>query len=143
MRTGRDQTTPNEIDQFGLLLAARLSESTDNFSHHVSERLRAARVRAVATRQIGPVKVAPYLAVRNGALLLGNDRLGAWGRLAAAIPLMALVFGLITISIVQDNNQASELAEIDSALLTDDLPPSAYADPGFTVFLKNETGRKQ
>jgi hypothetical protein len=26
---------------------------------------------------------------------------------------------------------------VDAALLTDDLPPSAYADPGFAQFLKS------
>ena len=44
--------------------------------------------------------------------------------------------GLIAINVIQDDNRASELAEIDAALLTDDLPPSAYADPGFSQFLK-------
>ena len=29
-----------------------------------------------------------------------------------------------------------ELAEVDAALLTDALPPAAYADPGFLQFLK-------
>ena len=28
------------------------------------------------------------------------------------------------------------MAEVDAALLTDDLPPAAYADPGFVQFLK-------
>ena len=32
---------------------------------------------------------------------------------------------------------ASEIAEVDAALLTGDLPPSAYADPGFVQFLKS------
>jgi hypothetical protein len=35
------------------------------------------------------------------------------------------------------DNRANELAEVDSALLIDDLPPAAYADPGFLQFLKN------
>jgi hypothetical protein len=29
------------------------------------------------------------------------------------------------------------VAEFDQALLTDDLPPAAYADPGFVQFLKS------
>ena len=29
-----------------------------------------------------------------------------------------------------------ELAEIDTALLVDDLPPAAYSDPGFVQFLR-------
>jgi hypothetical protein len=37
----------------------------------------------------------------------------------------------------QTDRRASELAEVDAALLTDDLPPSAYADPGFVQFLKS------
>jgi hypothetical protein len=36
-----------------------------------------------------------------------------------------------------DDDRANELAEVDSALLIDDLPPAAYADPGFLQFLKN------
>jgi hypothetical protein len=34
------------------------------------------------------------------------------------------------------NQRARELAEIDVAILVDDLPPDAYADPGFSQFLK-------
>jgi hypothetical protein len=37
---------------------------------------------------------------------------------------------------VQNEHRAHEVAEVDAALLTDDLPPSAYADPGFIQFLK-------
>jgi hypothetical protein len=30
------------------------------------------------------------------------------------------------------------LAEVDVALLTDELPPAAFADPGFLQFLKTD-----
>jgi hypothetical protein len=33
--------------------------------------------------------------------------------------------------------QVDAAAEIDAALLADDLPPAAYSDPGFLAFLKN------
>jgi len=49
---------------------------------------------------------------------------------------VALVVGLVTIKHLQDERRALELADIDTALLTDDLPPSAYTDPGFMRFLK-------
>ena len=32
-------------------------------------------------------------------------------------------------------------AEVDAALLTDDLPPAAYADPGFAQYLKSSGNR--
>ena len=52
------------------------------------------------------------------------------------LPLLALVMGLITINLIQEQNSSDEIAEIDAALLTDDLPPSAYADQGFAQFIK-------
>jgi hypothetical protein len=42
---------------------------------------------------------------------------------------------------VQKEDRANELAEVDTALLTDDLPPSAYADPGFVQFLRAGSDR--
>jgi hypothetical protein len=76
-------------------------------------------------------------------LTFGDEHLTWWGRFAAVVPLMALVFGLIAINLIQDDNRANELAEIDSALLTDDLPPTAYADPGFSQFLKLSAAQSQ
>jgi hypothetical protein len=46
------------------------------------------------------------------------------------------VAGLVLIHGIQNERRANEVAEVDAALLTDDLPPSAYADPGFIQFLK-------
>jgi hypothetical protein len=50
--------------------------------------------------------------------------------------MVLLVVGLLTINVVLDEYRANEVAEVDSALLTDDLPPTAYTDPGFVQFLK-------
>ena len=36
----------------------------------------------------------------------------------------------------QDEATAAEIAAVDAALLTDDLPPAAYTDPGFVQYLK-------
>jgi hypothetical protein len=78
--------------------------------------------------------------VSNGAsatLTLGGDeKTGFWGRMASVLPLVALVAGLVAINVVQNEVRANELAEVDTALLTDDLPPAAYADPGFVQFLR-------
>jgi hypothetical protein len=37
---------------------------------------------------------------------------------------------------LQSNEQISVAAEVDSALLADDLPLNAYSDAGFAEFLK-------
>ena len=59
-----------------------------------------------------------------------------WWRLAALLPVVALVVGMVTVQIQSDDEQAADAAEIDAALLSDDLPPAAYADPGFAEFLR-------
>lgn len=132
-------------DRFGLLVTARLSDAADGLPYDISERLRATRAQALSKRKIAVTRTATSVAMSGGAgtLTFGNQRLTWWGRLATAIPLVALVLGLIAINIIQNDNRANELAEIDAALLTDDLPPAAYIDPGFAQFLKMTSGRNQ
>ena len=125
--------------QFGRLVAARLSAGSENMSHDVGERLRVARMQAVARRR-QPADVRAAVVASNGVATLGGVW---WTRLGAIVPLVALVAGLITVSVMQEENRTSELAEVDSALLTDDLPPAAYTDPGFAQFLKNDALSKR
>ena len=134
--------TANTQDQFGLRIAAQLNSATLELPHDISERLRAARTRAVAARLKPQVRLQTSTDVvhQNGAALLtfgGDEGLNIWSRLASLLPLIALVAGLALIQNIMDDDRANELAEIDSALLIDDLPPAAYADPGFLQFLKN------
>lgn len=131
----------NSQDQLGLRIAAQLNSAALDLPHDISERLRAARTRAVAAR-LQPqtrTQTSKSLVNQNGAGLLsfGEDGLNLWGRLASFVPLIALVAGLALIQNIMDVDRANELAEVDSALLIDDLPPAAYADPGFLQFLKN------
>jgi hypothetical protein len=123
-------------DQFGRRLAARLDAGLSDLPHDVSERLRAARVQALSQRKVASLQAAVSVS-GNGQAALGGQPLGFWHRLASALPLIVLAAGLITIHVVQNDRRASEVAEIDAALLTDDLPPAAYADPGFAQFLKS------
>lgn len=129
-------------DQFGRAVAARLDAGTDDLSYEVRERLRAARVRALQMRK--KPAVAPTI-VRNGGsagtLSLGEGEPSLFHRIASVLPLILLAGGLVLIHVVQTERRASELAEVDAALLTDDLPPAAYADPGFMQFLK-QSGRE-
>jgi len=65
-----------------------------------------------------------------------DEGLNLWNRLASLLPLVALVAGLGLIQHLVDNMRVDELTEVDSDMLSDDLPPTAYADPGFLQFLK-------
>ena len=131
-------------DRFGLRVTARLSDAAEDLPYDISERLRAARMQALGKRKISTTQTAQVVTISGGeaTLTFGNEQLSGWSRLAAAIPLLALVLGLIAINAIQNDNRANEIAEIDSALLTDDLPPSAYTDAGFAQFLKLSAGQR-
>lgn len=130
-------------DRFGLKLAARLSAGTADLPHDISERLRVARSQAVAKRKLRQTVVAASVVSSGGAAVMsaGDEGLTWWHRIAAALPLLALAIGLVAINAVQNDRFAKELAAVDAALLVDDLPPAAYADPGFVQYIKVVHGR--
>ncbi|VWX63576.1 conserved hypothetical protein [Burkholderiales bacterium 8X] len=126
-------------DAFGRQVAAQLSIGTQELPRDIGERLRAARVQAMARRKLAPR--TPTLLVESGhTAVLGG---GWWTRVASIVPLVALLAGLVAISVVQDERRADELAEVDSALLTDELPPAAFTDPGFAQFLRSEASAQR
>lgn len=142
MTTQNRTYAPAELDamqsRFALRVTAALDESAREMPHDISERLRVAREKALERARLSRRTVAvPQLALagmpRSASNPTGN---GWWVRLGAVLPLIVLVGGLMLIQRVHVKSQISAAAEIDAALLADDLPPSAYADPGFVEFLK-------
>jgi len=132
---------PNQIDSFqdrlGRNIAARLSDTTQSLPNDISERLKAARMQALAKRKVVKLQAASSINTNGGtaSLNMGESDGSLWSRLGAVIPLLALIAGLLTIAIVQEQKRTNELAEVDVELLADDLPPAAYTDPGFAHFL--------
>ncbi|MBA4327436.1 MAG: DUF3619 domain-containing protein [Polaromonas sp.] len=126
-------------DRYGLKAASYLSAGTADLPYDISERLRAARAQAVAARRIARVHAAPATASAGTGPTLswGSDEgFSLWSRIGSVLPLIALVAGLLVINSLQTDKLVQELAEVDSALLTDELPPDAFSDPGFVQFLK-------
>lgn len=124
-------------DRLGISIAARLSDSTQSLPNDISERLKVARMQALSTRKVVKLQVARSVNAQGGAATLNADDLDGslWSRLGALIPLLALIAGLLTIAVIQEQQRTNELAEVDVELLADDLPPAAYTDPGFAHFL--------
>lgn len=126
-------------DRYGLKTASYLSAGASDLPYDISERLRAARAQAVAVRKVAKAQTsrANATAAAGSALTWGSDEsFGLWGRIGSVLPLIALVVGLLTIHSLQTDSFVQELADVDSALLTDELPPDAFSDPGFVQFLK-------
>ena len=124
--------------RFALRIAARLTERSEDLGADVSERLRFAREKALdRARASRAAETTPALgATRGGAALLGRGGARWWVKVASVLPAFALIAGLVLIQHWQTKAQISVAAEIDAALLADDLPPNAYSDAGFAEFLK-------
>lgn len=152
MKSQNFSNLPAELDarvtRFGLRVAASLTESNAALPHDVSERLRFAREQAMAraaqARAAAHVVSAPsFAAVQVGSTLAlsGGPRGGAngslWAKLVSGLPLLALVAGLLLMQRGQINEQIAAAAEVDTALLSDSLPPDAFTDPGFAEYLRD------
>lgn len=126
-------------DRFGRRIATRLEQGSQELPHDISERLRAARVRAISQRkrEAGVAMVLPQFAAVGIGQQFGQGP-GLWSRLASGLPVLVLVAGLVCIQALEADRRANEVAEVDAALLADDLPPAAYADAGFVQFLKSD-----
>ncbi|ODU08511.1 MAG: hypothetical protein ABS84_12900 [Rubrivivax sp. SCN 71-131] len=125
--------------RLGARLAAGLSERAAAVPHDITERLRFGREQALrAARQRRQTTVTmPVAAVAAGTArddLLGRG--GFWFGLAAGVPLVLLILGLVLIQYWASREQVLAAAEIDAMLLSDDLPPSAWTDPGFREYMK-------
>jgi len=122
----------------GRRITARLTQRADELPNDITERLRVARQQAVdRARQLRKLSAAPAWQVQgNGSAVMAGPP-SWWLRLASVVPLALLLAGLFVIQRTYLEQQIGAAVEIDEAILTDDLPPQAYTDPGFAEFLKS------
>ncbi|HYE71628.1 MAG TPA: DUF3619 family protein [Aquabacterium sp.] len=121
-----------------LRLAGALSESAQQLPHDISERLRVARDRAVGRAAAVRRASGPVVLAQGGRSAVLGWTPPVWLRLASLMPLAVLLAGLVLIQQYHDHEQIVVAAEIDAALLTDELPPTAYGDPGFAEYLRSD-----
>jgi hypothetical protein len=135
--TEKTQTRGQLQEKLGLSIASRLSDASDNLPSDISERLKAARMLAIGKRRVIKRQLVSAISGSGASAVLriGGDTRSPWNVIASLIPLLALIAGFLAISAIQDQDRASEIADVDTELLSDDLPPSAYTDPGFAHFL--------
>jgi hypothetical protein len=116
-----------------------LNESVDNLPAATTERLEAARNIALSRKKKereSPLRVfVPEVTLAGRTGRYASQRLSWIRRMGLAIPLIVLVAGLVGIYQYEQQRRIVETAEIDAAVLTDELPLSAYLDHGFNAYL--------
>lgn len=132
-----DQRLAQASNRFAARVAAALGARSAELPRDIGERLRAAREQAAARARTAsrPVAAATVAGRSGGAATLGAPS-PWWLKLASGLPVLLLLAGLIAIDRWTTLEDVAAAAEIDTLLLSDELPPQAYADPGFAEFLK-------
>ncbi|MFC4930961.1 DUF3619 family protein [Massilia sp. GCM10023247] len=114
-----------------------LNENLESLPASTTERLAAARKLALSRKKPD----APVRAQGGLRRFLGVDfhvsGMGL-GRLGVALPLLALVVGLGGLYQYDQQQRIDELAELDAAMLADELPLTAYLDHGFNAYLESQ-----
>ena len=127
-----------EETNFAYKVRHALNENLEQMPKSQTDRLAQARKAALARKkQDTPVRVL----IREHALASGgrfiSEHMSWLGRMGLALPLLALVIGLVGIYQVEERQRLDEIADIDAAVLSDELPLSAYLDHGFNAYLAN------
>jgi hypothetical protein len=111
-----------------------LNEHAEQLPPATVDRLASARKAALARKKPdAPVRAAERQLVSNIGSLFTFSTLG---RMAVIVPLLALVAGLAGIYQYEEQQRIAELAELDAAVLSDELPLTAYLDTGFNAYLE-------
>lgn len=128
-----------EID-FAYKVRRAMTESSEKLPEATLERLAAARQLALSRKK----EAEPSLALAFGGVLAGSNGISfsqkTWfNKSWFALALLVLLAGLYGLYEYEQEQQINDLAEIDAAVLVDELPPDAYLDSGFNAYLNKET----
>ena len=117
-----------------------LNDNLDNLPASTTDRLAAARAAALARKRAHATD-AP---VRRASFDLGALFSMQWvARAAVVAPLLLMAAGMVGVYQYEREQRAAELAELDAAVLSDDLPLTAYTDHGFNAYLAQQQQAQQ
>ena len=127
---------PKELN-FAYKVRHALNETAENLPASTAERLASARKIALSRKkkESGLRVFVPQrmLAGQAGSFFGGPS---PWlKRMGLVLPLIVVAVGLTGIYHYEQQRRINETAEIDAAVLADELPLSAYVDHGFNAFL--------
>lgn len=120
---------------FAYKIRQHLNRGLHQLPPQTTDRLAAARERALAHHRqlVGQTLLASV----GGFVQSQFDNL----RLKQALSALALLLFVVSSAYWIADQRVTELGEIDSALLADELPISAFTDQGFDAWLKRDSSQ--
>lgn len=114
-----------------------LNENLDHIPAPITEKLASARKIAVSRKKrSSPLAIfAPQDVFAGQAGGFFHEPISWLSRMGLAIPLIVLALGLVGLYEFEQERRISDTAEMDAAVLADELPLSAYLDHGFNAYL--------
>lgn len=125
--------TTEELE-FGRKIRRVLDQRSTMLPSSVQERLASARKIAISHHQL-QAQTEPIFA-GSVALSGGNRSLGSWRlRVGMLVPLLVGLVLVVGLYQYERQSHINAVADLDTAVLLDDLPIAAYTDHGFNSFL--------
>ena len=126
-------------ENFAYKVRHALNEKLDDIPESVVRRLEQARLAAVGRKKASPLYVNVFQQVCAAMSGSFSGRPSWMAKLGLGLPVLVLVVGLTGICHYEQQRQLRELTDIDIAVLSDELPPSAYADTGFRAYVADRS----
>lgn len=130
----------NEHD-FACKVRHALNERLEDLPENISAQLANARAKAIKRKKKSkPLFVSIFQQMFAGTSSGTSGHVSWASRFGLSLPILVLVVGMAGIFHHEQQRQIREIADIDVAVLSDELPPSAYADNGFRAYMVDRTG---
>ncbi len=139
--TNQKQFVSSVEERFAKRVITLLDANNHHLNGDIQDRLREARLLALNRAKPEPVLMMQLKAAHPGHKNVSWDK-PIWSFTSWLIPIAVVVFGLIAITEWQEDQRIKDIANVDIALLTDDVPTDAFVDNGFMAYLKLKTSTK-
>lgn len=115
-----------------------LNEHLDNLPISTTDRLACAREIALSRKKT-PTRVLAQQGILAGSMGRFFNNPFSWLMRASIVAPILIGVGLLSgLYQYEQQHHLSAIADIDAAVLSDEVPPSAYLDRGFTTYLSQQ-----
>ena len=135
--TAQLMTAGDAERRFAARVCRALDQSADALPEATLQRLALARKAALRAQLLPSMRRAPVRQLVTAGAGMGDSSRFGFARTGVVFSVIVLVGACLAgLYQFEQDRRIEDLADVDTAVLNDDLPISAYADQGFNAYLK-------